>query len=190
MRLRCLTKHSAFCSKLFHSNNKETIIGLHYRPFVPRNCVYFMKPFCKRAIICPLWIYIPENNRDWFFFLHTYYGGMWSRHIPPPGRKVSVRFSPSVLPLGLHTTCSHIICDEHLIRITTSGLIGIYNQRFTRVSVNVVVNRQHSGFETPVATVGTVWESTAATADLGNRWCEWAYVVRNDLVMKQISTLR
>ena len=29
--------------------------------------------------------------------------------------------------------------------------------RFSLVSVNVRVNRQHSGFETPVATVGTVW---------------------------------
>ena len=39
----------------------------------------------------------------------------------------------------------------------------IYNYSFSLVSVNVRVNQQHSGFETPVATVGMVWESEADT---------------------------
>ena len=89
----------------------------------------------------------------------------------------------------------------------------IYDDRFSLVSVNVRVNRQHSSFETPVATVGTVWESAAdtwtshvaiATADVGCLWCDWTHVawqglhtvdkggvgrtnekVRDDLAMKQ-----
>ena len=75
-----------------------------------------------------------------------------------------------------------------------------------------MVNRQHIGFETPVTTVGKVWESAAdtwtshaviATADIGCLWCDWTHEldkgldmvdkagvggkmnVRNDLVMKQ-----
>ena len=57
----------------------------------------------------------------------------------------------------------------------------IYNDRFTLVSVNVRVNRQQSGFEIPVATVGTVCDSAAdtwislvamASADLGCLWCD------------------
>ena len=63
---------------------------------------------------------------------------------------------------------------------TSKSYRVVYIDRFSLVSVNdsVSVNRQHSGFETPVTTVGTVWESEAdiwtshvviATADIGCR---------------------
>ena len=56
---------------------------------------------------------------------------------------------------------------------------------FSLISVNVRVNPQHSGFETPVATVGTIWESAAdtwtlylaiSTTDLGCLWWDWTNV--------------
>ena len=68
----------------------------------------------------------------------------------------------------------------------------VHNDRFSLVSVNVRVNRQHSGFETPVTTVGTVWESAAdtwtshaviATADIGCLWCDWTMELDKGLDM-------
>ena len=51
----------------------------------------------------------------------------------------------------------------------------VHNDRFSLVSVNVRVNRQHSGLETPVTTVGTVWESAADT------WTSHAVIAAADI---------